>query len=55
MLSQLFNVPKHSLNQLLCRFWTVESDVVGDRVKIAKRRLSPDYLSHRAMRCLARA
>lgn len=53
MVGQLLYVPKHPLDKLSCGFWFIQRNVVGDRVQVAECRLSPDYLSHRAMRCFA--
>lgn len=41
------------LHQQLGCFRIIECDVVGNSVRITKRRLGPDYFSHRAIRRLA--
>ena len=53
MTRKLFDVAKHPPNQLFRRFRIVQRDVVGDGIQIGKRRLGPDYFSHRAKRFLA--
>ena len=53
VVSQLLDVPEYSLYNQLCCWWIVQGDVVSDGIEIAKRRLCPDYFSHRAIRRLA--
>lgn len=50
---QLFHMFEHALDQRPRRVRVLNGDVVRDGVKIAERRLGPDYFSHRAIRALA--
>jgi hypothetical protein len=52
---QLFDMFEDSLDETACGLGVVESNIVRDRVQISQCRLSPDYLSHRAMRFFASA
>lgn len=44
---------EYPLYQLFRGFRVFQRDIVGYGIQIAERGLCPDYLSHRAMRCLA--
>ena len=53
MLGELLDMTEDALNERGSSNWVVQRDVVCDRVQITEGGLSPDYFSHRAMRCLA--
>ena len=53
MISKLTHMSKHALDQNFRRVRIVQGDVVGDCIKVAKRRIGPNYFSHRFMRFLA--
>jgi hypothetical protein len=53
MIRQLLLVFEDTLHQLLSSLWILQRDVVCDGIQIVEGRLSPDYLSHLAMRRLA--
>jgi hypothetical protein len=52
---QLFDMFENSLDETARSLGVVESDIIRDCVQISQCRLSPDYLSHRAMRFFASA
>ena len=55
MCLQLRHVIKNTLDQATRSRRVVQSDLVGDRIKVLERRLRPNQLSHRAIRFLAAA
>jgi hypothetical protein len=55
MISKLLDVLEHSLDQLPSGLWILQRDVICDGIQVIECGLGPDYLSHRAMRCLALA
>lgn len=55
VIAELFDVPEDSLDELAGGRVIIERDVVGDGVEVVEGGLSPDYLSHRAMRFFALA
>ena len=55
MSGKLFHVREHPLYQAPSGFRVVESDVIGDGIKIAQGGFGPNYFSHRDIRVLASA
>lgn len=53
MRSKLLYMAKYPLHKHPGRRHVLQRDMVSDGVKIAERRVGPDYFSHRDMRALA--
>jgi len=53
MIGELFHMLKNPLHHPLRRLRIIQRNVVSNGIQIVKRRLGPDYFSHRAMRCVA--
>lgn len=53
VIDELVHMLEYPPYQLLRGFRVFQRDIVSDGIQIAEGGLRPDYLSHRAMRCLA--